>query len=482
MSMKPLTVALSMNDHKNINRLWNMGANTCHGALWLRSDLQRHMRMAKRDLAFRYIRCHGLLNDDLGVVSPQGTFNFEKLHRAIQAVLDIGLKPFFEISSMPGFLASNDKSITRYTFRSAPPKDWQLWYRLIHELTQSLVHRFGEREIRTWYFEVWNEPDIAFWSGTREEYFRLYDLCAQAIKSVNPGFRVGGPATARTNWIKEFLEHVTTPSPDYTLTAPRCDFISTHAYPSDVEFLDAAHGDVCLQSSDLIRTLFRRVRELTDAYLGPETPVIIGEWNSSAGPLAANHDNCNNGAFVAKIMHDLQDLCQGSLYWNLSDIYEECGFHYTPFHGGYGLYTVNDLPKAAAHAFRMLNTLEGPSVTATYSETIPGIGIIGCKTPRGSRLLAYYYEEPDKKDCQPEAVELIFPGWRIIRCESVEPGAGSAYETWLTLGSPDYINRDILQQLEMAACPRILQQPPRKAVNIQRGTFALLELEPADVR
>lgn len=443
------------NSHQRLNSIWSLGGNTCHAPLWLRRDLQGHLRMTVRDLGFRYVRCHGILNDDMDVVRADGTFHFGRVIAALEAVRACGLRPFLELSSMPRAFASNDKRITEYEFRSAPPKDWKQWHALIHALTRALQAHFGQDELRQWYFEVWNEPDIAFWSGTQAEYFRLYDLSARAIKAVDPALRVGGPATARTNWIDEFLAHLTQPSPDYDLAVPRCDFISTHAYPSDLEFLDAAHGAVQLQNSTIMRELFAAVRRKVDAALGPDFPVICGEWNSSAGPLASNHDDANNGAFVVKTMIELSDLCQGSLYWNISDIYEECGFHYEPFHGGYGLITVNDLPKAAYHAFAFLHEHDGGTRLATrWTNAPPGLGALASQRDGTIRILLYHYVEPDTAPAPlPAKVWLDGLPAAPIEARAVQAGAGSAYETWVELGRPPFLNREIFDQLAHASAP-----------------------------
>jgi len=325
-------------------------------------------------------------------------------------------------------------------------------------LMAALVERFGIEELRTWYFEVWNEPDIAFWSGTMQEYFKLYDLAAQAVKEADPQLRLGGPATARTRWIDEFLAHVRKPSDDFTLNGvSRCDFIATHAYPSDLEFLDAAQGAVTLTGSQVMLDLFTEVRRKVDAAFGPGFPVICGEWNSSAGPLAENHDHGNNGAFIVKTMVELASVCQGSLVWNISDIYEECQFHYEPFHGGYGQLTVNDLPKAGFHAFEFLRHHEGgrhiPLLFSGVAEGDRSVGGLASDRDGQTTVTLYHYQEPDAEP-RPDAHIRLQGVQAEAQIRRVLPGAGSAYETWIDLGRPAYVNQSILSKLIEASVPR----------------------------
>ena len=459
-----------------LNRLWLFGGNTCHAPLWFRSDLQNHLRIIRRDLGFRHIRAHGILNDDMGAVDANGNFHFEKIIAGLRILLDLGFKPYVELSSMPGYFASGTDSITHYIFRSNPPRDWDLWRKFMHELGKALIAEFGETELSDWYFEVWNEPDISFWSGTREEYLRLYDLARSGLKAASPAFRVGGPATARCRWIREFCEHVKSPSADDPSPGIRCDFIATHAYPSDLEFWHGDRGKVECCQSEMMVLLFREVRETVDQLIGEGFEVICGEWNSSAGPFVTNHDDCNNGAFVCKIMHDLQPYCNGSLFWNSSDIYEECSFHYFPYYGGYGLLTINDIPKSAFHAFAMLAKLGENRLEARFEEAVPqGVGCIAAagETPENPvRALVWNYREPGAAE-----EEFVFRCDRTVtRMTKVSPGKGSAYETYLEMGSPEFLNLSIAERLTAASIPEVIESVPAGTpVKLESGTFTLLE-------
>lgn len=457
-----------------LNPVWTFGGNTCHAPLWLRGDLQAHLKMLRRDLGFRHIRAHGTIGDGMETVAADGSFNFDTVIKGLEVLVGLGFKPFLELSHMPAALARDpSKHITAYTFRSSPPKDWGRWYTFIKACMLALRNHFGVDELRSWWFEVWNEPDLAFWVGTPAEYFRLYDLAARAIKEVEPSLRVGGPATARTRWIDEFLAHVQAPSPDYGLDLPRCDFIATHAYPSDVAFVDSAEGEVKLQNSNIMRELFAAVRRKTDAAMGPGFPVICGEWNSSAGPYAFNHDECNNAAYIAKTMVELAPITQGSLYWNVSDIYEEGRFHYEPFHGGYGLLTVNDVPKSSFHAFRLLAEHTGEQVGVSVTGDV---GALATRQGKTTRVLLYHYAEPDTSP-SPVAVALSgLPAAKAVRGERVEPHRGSAYETWREMGSPMFTNRAVLDALEAASRPATFTLEPAAELKLTLAPGTIVQL------
>lgn len=460
-----------------VNDIWTFGGNTCHAPLLLRDDLNRHLSMVKKKLRFRYVRCHGMLSDGMNVVVGPRQYDFTRVDQALENILSQGMKPFLELSAMPKSLASTNRAVCYYQFHSSPPKEWGDWHHLIRSLVEHLRDKFGAQELRKWYFEVWNEPDIDFWTGTQQEYFKLYDLAARAVKEVDPRFRVGGPATARTKWIDEFLEHIAKPSDDFGLKCKRCDFISTHAYPSDLEFCEGTLGDVQLQNSNIMLTLYKEVRRKVDAALGSKFPVICGEWNSSAGPFVTNHDDCNNAAYVAKTAIELSDVCQGSLYWNISDIYEEGGFHYQPFHGGYGLLTVNDIQKSSFHAFSMLAAHKGKRIGVRLSQAAEGLGALATRSGDKLVLTIYYYREPQGN---PEPVRLSLGGLSAGSggsITSVLPGQGSAYETYIQMGKPMFANAQVISELKAASTLAKEAFQSGQEITIQPGTLVQVAIE-----
>jgi len=452
-----------------LNRLWEFGGNTCHAPLWLRPDLQRHLEIVRDELGFRHMRCHGMLSDNMGVYNGGGSFDFSKVNAALDSLLHRDMVPFFELSSMPRALARDDKSICEYRFYSSPPNDWSKWYDLIAGLMQNLKTRYGVQALRKWNFEVWNEPNIPFWSGTQEEYFHLYDLSARAIKELDREIRVGGPATARVQWIGDFVSHLKGDHTTGQLPAA-CDFISTHIYPSDVEYWEQGPNGIKLLESNIVRQLLAAAREQIDAHYGKEFPLICGEWNSA--PYESNRDDCNNAAFVVKTMNEILDLCQGSLYWDISDIYEEAGWHYQPFHSGCGLLTVNDIRKSSFNAFRLLHRLEGRQLPCRWRNAQAGIGALASRDKRQYRVLVYYYREVGEEKPKPASFNLAGLPAKVYQLEvtRIVPHHGSAFETWAELGRPDFPTRDLLEKLENASLMLTKIQPHHEPLTIEPGT------------
>lgn len=293
------------------------------------------LRRAHDELGVRTVRAHAILHDDVGVyreVDGQPVHDFTKLDRIYDRVLELGLRPIVEVSFMPRDLARDpDKTVFHYGAIVSPPKDWDRWAGLVGDLAAHLVERYGLDEVRTWAFEVWNEANLdVFWGGTQEEYFRLYDISAAAIKAVDPQLPVGGPGSAAAAWVDALLEHADESG------AP-VDFVSTHCYgnaPLDLRPVVARHGRAGL-------------------------PLYWTEWGAHATHFNLAHDSVWSAAYLVRGMVSAMGRIDALSYWTLSDHFEELGRAPSLLHGGFGLRALGDLPKPRWWGLWMLEQL-GP--------------------------------------------------------------------------------------------------------------------------
>jgi xylan 1,4-beta-xylosidase len=327
----------------------------------LRADWQDQLREAQGACGFKYIRMHGLLSDDMGVYKEdaQGnpSYNWQYIDRLYDFLLSINMKPFVELSFMPKDLASGSKTIFWWKGNVTPPKSYDKWADLIRQLVSHFQARYGQDEVKTWYFEVWNEPDLhnGFWTGTKEDYFKLYETTAKAVKSVSPNYRVGGPATAIGQWDESFLNFC------YTNHVP-LDFISSHNYGVKTGYLDETgqRGTVIDPSPDSVVGRMINERKMIDHSPMPDLPLHFTEWSSAYTPTDFMHDTYQQSAFILSKVKAAYRSVDSMSYWVFTDIFEENGPRMTPFHGGFGLINYEGLKKPAFYAFKFLNEL-GPS-------------------------------------------------------------------------------------------------------------------------
>ncbi len=212
---------------------WEQMFGSGRAILTLRESYRNDLRQVKRITGFKYVRFHALFHDEVGVYDEdaQGrpVLNFSYVDQICDGLLANGVRPFVELSFMPRKLAEKEAwHPFWYRPNVSPPKDWGKWDGLITGLARHLIDRYGIEEVGSWYFEVWNEPNLDFWAGEPKQatYWDLYDHTARALKAVSPRLRVGGPATAQAAWADEFIRHCAGKQMPV-------DFVSSHVYGND---------------------------------------------------------------------------------------------------------------------------------------------------------------------------------------------------------------------------------------------------------
>eukprot|EP01090_Pellita_catalonica_P012097 TRINITY_DN2559_c0_g1_i1.p1 TRINITY_DN2559_c0_g1~~TRINITY_DN2559_c0_g1_i1.p1 ORF type:complete len:462 (-),score=51.38 TRINITY_DN2559_c0_g1_i1:28-1302(-) len=361
--------------------------------------------------------------------SPYSFFNVDTIY---DYLLSIEMKPIVELSFMPNALASKETYIMHYKGNTSPPKNYTQWSDLITAFTSHLIERYGEEEVSQWYFEVWNEPNCDFWSGTQQEYFHMYEVTANAVKKVSPLLRVGGPVTCQSLWIPEFLEFILKNDLLHLV-----DFIDTHEYPTDITPYQRGIEAQVMNHTKMVVEQMVTKKKLN---------VYYTEYNSGLFSQP-HHDDPYASAFlfyniplIARVGLDIVS------YWEFSDIFEEQGFVSLPFHQGFGLLNVNEVPKPAYRAFQILHSagnervqvvpeLEDLKNTTTY-------GVWGTRNSVNGELKIFLYNHnlpflPIKE----ELVEFIVEGAGIESngfIERIDDDNANAKAAWIKLGSPVY--------------------------------------------
>jgi xylan 1,4-beta-xylosidase len=336
---------------ETLYHFWEHTVGSGDAALTLRADWQKQMLRSHKELGFQHVRFHGILSDNMGTLVDemnQLIYSFFNTEHIFDFLLSIGMTPFVELSFMPLALSSGDQIVFSYKDNVTPPNDFNEWESLITKIVQHWVDRYGVINVRKWYFEIWNEPNLnAFWTGTQQDYFNLYQRAARAIKKIDPDLRVGGPATASNAWISEFKDYCIQNNVPF-------DFISTHHYPTDA--FGKPGDDTITQLASSKRSILREQVMETRKKAG-NTPVYYTEWSTSSNPFDDLHDEPYASSFIVKTILEAKGQVEGYSYWTFSDIFNENYFSSIPFHGGFGLLTIHGIPKPAYRAFELLHRL-----------------------------------------------------------------------------------------------------------------------------
>ena len=433
---------------------WEHTVGSDHARMALRADWRRQLKRAHDELGFRHVRFHGLLSDDPATVVRDGSelrYSFFNSDQIFDFLLSIGMRPFVELSFMPGALASGTRTVFSYEANVTPPRDYKHWATLIERLVSHSVERYGEREVREWFFEVWNEPNLkTFWSGSQRDYFRLYRHTAEAVKNISPSLKVGGPATAKSEWIEEFVDFC-------ERNDVPADFVSTHHYPNDGFERDE---DTEVQLFKSQRGIMREVAENTRSH-ARNRPVYYTEWNSSSNPWDPLHDEPYAAAFIASTIMEANGLVEAYSFWTFSDIFEEVYFPSLPFHGGFGLLTLHGIPKPSYRAFQLLHELgESLSLVDGLHETVD-CNVIQ-KASSVTVLLTNHTTPGHSIETEDVHIRLDNASETVsARIERIDEKHANAKRLWIEMGQPEFLNPKDIERLEKASEIVSEKQPVR---------------------
>src|SRR3990170_1827552 len=190
-----------------LDRSFNFSVGADYPGTLIRPASLAQLKTAVDELGFRYIRFHAIFHDDLGTVRVENgktVYDWAKIDQLYDAFLGMGIKPFVELGFTPQALKTSDNKIFYWNGNTSHP-DRAGWRALVDAFVRHLRHRYGAEEVRSWYFEVWNEPNLKdFWEkADKQAYFNLYEDSVRTIKAIDPQLRVGGPSTAGAAWVPE---------------------------------------------------------------------------------------------------------------------------------------------------------------------------------------------------------------------------------------------------------------------------------------
>ncbi len=378
---------------------WEKMFGSGRANLMLRESWRDDLRAVHGVTGFTYVRAHGILHDENGVYTEDehgnAVYNFAYVNQIYDGLLKNGVKPVVEISFMPKKLAFNPDALHPFWYKMnvSPPKSMEKWDALMTALGKDLVDRYGIEEVATWYFEVWNEPNIDFWDGVPKDrsYFDLYAHTARALKLVSPRLRVGGPATAAAQWVDTFLAW--TKAHDVPV-----DFVTSHGYADElIENLYPDDPSVPRDTpqDDRVCLAISKVRAQMKAAGRGDLPLFWTEWNVQG--QSQSRDTTFVGPGVANTIRECDGKVDMMSFWTFSDVFEEGGPAPKPFEGQFGLRAEFGINKPSFYDFALLHKL-GDKRIANESKNV-----IVTKSADGAVMIAAWNIVDPAENGQPDA-------------------------------------------------------------------------------
>lgn len=463
---------------KPLDRFFDLSVGSDFPGTLIREDSQAQLRTTVDELGFRYIRFHAIFHDVLGTVRVEDgktVYDWSGIDKLYDDLLARQIRPFVELGFTPNAMKTSDNKIFYWQGNTSHPLP-AAWRDLVDAFIRHVEQRYGQGEVRTWFFEVWNEPNLSgFWEGgDQKAYFELYDLTANTIKAVDPHLRVGGPSTAGAAWVPEFLDHV-------AQCGAAVDFVTTHTYGVDGGFLDEnGKEDTKLSPSpDAIVSDVRRVRQQIQASKFPNLPLYFTEWSTSYTPRDLVHDSYISAPYILEKLKACQGLVQGMSYWTYSDLFEEPGPPPTPFHGGFGLLNREGIRKPAYFAYKYLHAIRGNEILVQDSQ------VFAAAEHESVSAVIWDFQQPQQKTSDRPFFSRIIPATPApaveVHVSHVKAGsyrlmvhrtgfrANDAYSAYIEMGAPKDLTPTQLDQLRQLT--RDVSEADRAVRVGKRGSY-----------
>ncbi|MCL5129614.1 hypothetical protein [Algibacter sp. L4_22] len=487
--------AITINTQENgeqFDHYWSKMVGAGRANEGLRAGWLEQLAQVQENCGFEYVRFHGLFHDDMfPVIIEKGktVYNWQYIDDLFDRMLDLKVKPFVELAFLPTSMAAEDsKTVFWWKANITPAEDsFDKFHDLVKAFTQHCVDRYGIEEVLTWYFEVWNEPNLykLFWDGTKSQYFELYKQSVTAVRSVDNRLKVGGPSTSNfvpdtrfdgetmNNeasdavfaaddintlewhgvWIEDFLEYC-------KKEKLPVDFVSCHPYPTDYAFNpETGKGKGLTRYVQSVKEDLEWIKRTVSKSAFPDVEIHLTEWHTSPSSRDEMHDRLPAAAYIVKSNLDCIGLTNSLALWTFTDIFEEKGGASSIFHGGFGMINFQGLVKPSYHAYRMLHQLGNQKI---YKNDY----LFVSKDASNGNISALAYNYPEEyvnavpsgtnKREEGTSKKLNFtltglPSEALFEIEILDKDHGNIHNFWESMGKPEPPTREEIKVMKAYA-------------------------------
>jgi xylan 1,4-beta-xylosidase len=411
-------------------------------------------------------------------------YDWTIVDRILDTYLKAGAKPFVEIGFMPKALsrrpdpynvdwipgAPNKEYSAGWSY---PPKDFAKWGDVVYHWVQHEVEKHGRKEVASWYWEVWNEPDISYWHGTPQEYDELYDYAAAAVKKALPEARVGGPASTGPGsekaaaFLSQFLQHC-------QQNGAPLDFISYHA-----------KGQPKVEDGRVVMGLAKHMRDVESGFQivnrfqkFAHLPIVLSEsdpegcaaCSARVYPQNAYRNGALYAVYTAVAMKNILDLAAaartnmaGMLTWAFE-------FEGQPYFDGFRTLATNGIDKPVLNFFRMAGKMSGLRLVVEGSGN--SVDALAARDEHQIAVMAWNYGdyETSVKSQQVRLTISGVPNKRVtVHRYQIDGTHSNSWTAWKQMGSPQQPTAEQYAALEKAG--KLEEAPPTRSVSVRGGVW-----------
>lgn len=502
--VREITVHMSGRKQR-ISTHWRRILNAGYAKSLTDGAVRQELRYIQEKIGFEFIRVKGILNDEMCLLredmNGSVVTNYTYVDEVIDFVLSVHAKPMIELGYMPRILAKKTQHQLMSSGIVSAPADMEAWEGLIRALMEHLTERYGMEKVRTWLFSPWISPDFAvFGECGLEEYEQVYAASYRAVKSVNDNILLAGPGCADDGrsfqWFLGMCRRENC-MPDvftfrsYAVVEGKQEENGLRLIPNNESFSMATSGD-----EDYLKHIIESFRSMMKQEGVEMLPLVLEEWSNTVWQRDLCNDTCFKSAYLFKNILENNEFVNAMGYFVLNDRMDEVPPAGETFHGGFGLFTKNHIPKSACRAMELLSRMGDRLLES-------GDGYLIAQKEEEIQIYLYNYCHYDLLYRYRHMVNMertsrykVFvpkePQAFYIQLSDVEPGAydicrygitregGSSYDLWVKMGAPEPLRREEEELLREMSAP----QYHRERAVVKQGENVLevkANVEPLDV-
>lgn len=456
-----------------------------------------------------YVRVHNILTTDEGEPglkwgstnvytedqNGNPVYDWTKVDKIFDTFHERGIKPIVELGFMPKALSThpepyrhnwpkNPDIMEFSTGWAYPPNDYKKWEELVFQFTKHCISRYGENEIESWYFEVWNEPDVSiYWKGTSEEYFKMFDFAVSAVKKACPKAKVGGPTTTdprnegAANFYRTFLQHCLDGTNHVTgKKGSTLDYITFHAKGSP-KLVD---GHLQMNINPQLQSIAKGFEIVASFPKFKNLPIIIGESDpEGCAACAGANFGYRNGTVYSSYQaaafakaYELADLYKVNLIGAVTWAFE---FEDKPWFAGFRDLATNGVDKPVLNVYRMFGMMTGTRINVSggkydlktmidkgVKDADADINAFASKDKNSVSVMVYNYHDEDLP-APPSSVEIAVTGLPaqnvLVHEYRIDQENSNSFEVWKKIGSPQNPTQEQITELEKAGQLKLFTSP-----------------------
>ncbi|GLU54558.1 GH39 family glycosyl hydrolase [Dyadobacter frigoris] len=521
---KPVSIEIDLNKEKGqIKPIWSWFGYDEPNYTYMKDGKKLLTELSQLSKVPVFVRAHSMLVTGDGVAAlkwgstnaytedkdGKPIYNWTIVDKIFDTYIERGMKPIAQIGFMPEALSSHPQPYRHfwkpgdnyndiYTGWAYPPKDYTKFAELVYQWVKHSVEKYGKKEVESWYWELWNEPNIGYWKGTTEEYIKMYDYSADAVKRALPTAKVGGPEVTGPNWdvsakfFRAFLDHVTKGKNYVTgkIGSP-IDVLTFHAKGAP-KLVD---GIVRMDMGTQLRDMNKGFEIVASYPTLKKLPIIIGEsdpegcaaCSEDLSPQNAYRNGTMYSSYTAASFARKSDLAEARGVNLLGAVTWAFEFEDQAWFRGFRDLATNGVDKPVLNVFRMFGMMQGTRVDVKQNlaynflkvrdESVrgePDINAFASKDQKEAAVMVWNYHD-DNKPAPDSPVAIHVKGITaqkvLVQHYRIDQKYSNSYEVWKKMGSPKNPSAEQITILEKAGQLQLLTSP--EWVNVKNGELTM---------